>query len=288
MKISEIMAKRMSFSFEVFPPKLEQPMEPLLEVIDKLSGFKPDFISCTYGAGGSNKGRSSEICAAVAKAGKTIPVAHFTCIGNTARDVKDLVTQYMSLGVTHFLALRGDFPEGWTGTGGDFAHGDELVAYIRELYPDLCIAAGCYPEKHLAAGTLEEDIALLRCKQDAGADFLMTQLCHDVDNYCRFVEKARRAGVTLPIDLGLMPVLSKDPTIRMAVSNGCSIPRELAEIIGKYGENPEDFKKAGKEYTVKQIYRYMAAGIDGLHIFALNKYDDVADILRMSGIRRDA
>lgn len=287
MRVSEIMKKRMSFSFEVFPPKMEQPIEPLLETLDKLCGFRPDFISCTYGAGGTNKGRHSEILKYLADRGQTIPLAHFTCIGNTRQDILDLVNEYVGFGVDHFLALRGDYPPGQTGTGGDFAHGDELVRFLRENFPDLEIAAGCYPEKHLNSIDMDMEIAVLRLKQDAGADFLMTQLCHDVDNYCRFVEKARAAGITIPIDFGLMPVLAKDPTIRMAVSNGCSIPKELAEIIGKYGDNPDDFKKAGKEFTVKQIYRFISAGIDGLHIFALNKYDDVADILDMSGIRRD-
>lgn len=285
MRIREVMKERLSFSFEVFPPKAEQPMEPLLEVLDKLYGFAPDFVSCTYGAGGTNKGRSSEICACIAKAGKALPMAHFTCIGNTRQDVKTIIGEYIALGVEHFLLMRGDYPPGTSGTGGDFAHADGLIGYVKSIYPQLCIAAACYPEKHLLAPDFDVDISFLRSKQDNGAELLMTQLCHDVDNYCRFVEKVRRAGVTLPIDLGLMPVLAKDPTYRMAVSNGCSIPRELAEIIGKYGENPEDFKKAGKEFTVKQIYRYLAAGVNGLHIYTLNKYEDVADIIGMSGLR---
>lgn len=287
MKISQIFSKKMCFSFEVFPPKMEQPIEPLLDTLDHLYQFKPDFVSCTYGAGGTNKGRSTEICDSIKKSGKSEVVTHFTCIGNTRDDVKNYIKEYMDLGVENVLAMRGDLPAGWEGTGGDFHHADELIAYIKELYPEICISAACYPEKHIQAGTLEEDIAHVRSKQDRGAEFLMSQLCHDVEAYERYTDKLAKAGVHLPIVMGLMPVLAKDPIIRMTVSNGCSIPKELAAIIGKYGNDPEDFKKAGIDYTVEQIYRYMCAGIGGLHIYSLNKYADVATILNQSGIRRN-
>ena len=141
------------------------------------------------------------------------------------------------------------------------------------------------PEKHFEASSFDEDIAHLRIKQDAGADFIMTQLCHDVAHYEWWVEKIRKAHITLLVDVGIMPVLAKDPTIRMAVSNGSSIPRDLAEIIARYGDNPEDFKKAGMEYTVKQIHRFISAGIDGLHIYSLNKWADISEIVRAAGIR---
>ncbi|WP_202859737.1 MULTISPECIES: methylenetetrahydrofolate reductase [Tepidanaerobacter] len=279
------MKKRMSFSFEVFPPKAEQSMEPLLDTLEHLYAYKPDFISCTYGAGGTNVGRNMEICKAIKESGKTIPVTHYTCIGNKKEKIREELETYLKMGVNHILALRGDFPKGWQETRGDFDHANELVEYIRTNFPEFCIAVAGNPEKHIQAGSLKEDIAHLRLKQDAGGDYIMTQLCYDVKNYQCWVEQIRKAGVTLPIDAGIMPVLSKDPTIRMTVSNGCSIPKELAEIIGKYGDSPEDFKKAGKEYTVKLIYDYINMGIDGLHIYTLNKWQDVADIIKNAGIR---
>ncbi|MCR5482646.1 MAG: methylenetetrahydrofolate reductase [Clostridia bacterium] len=274
----------MSFSFEVFPPKTDQPLEPLLETLDELCAFKPDFISCTYGAGGTNKGRNKEVCAAIADRAMT-PMTHFTCIGNSKEDVERYIGEYVEMGMENVLALRGDFPEGWSETHGDFHHADQLIGFIKEKYPELCIGAACYPEKHIQASSLEKDIAHLRSKQDNGAEFLMSQICHDVDAYQLFHDKLRKAGVKIPIIVGVMPVLFKDGLIRMTLSNGCSIPKELAEIIGKYGDNPADFKKAGKEYTVNQIYKFINLGIDGIHIYSLNKYKDLADVIRAAGLR---
>ena len=286
MNVLEIMEQRMIFSFEVFPPKDDQPLEPLLETLEHLYKFNPDFISCTYGAGGSNAGRNVEIVKAMKERGRTIPVTHYTCIGNTKETIAKELQGYLDIGVDHILALRGDFPKGWEGTRGDFNYANELVEFIRTNFPQFTIAVAGNPEKHFEADSFAADIAHLRMKQDAGADFIMTQLCHDVEHYEWWVEAIRKAGVYLPIDVGVMPVLQKDPTIRMAVMNGSAIPRDLAEIIARYGNNPEDFKKAGKEYTVKQIHKYISAGIDGLHIYALNKWRDVTDIINAAGIRK--
>lgn len=275
----------MSFSFEVFPPKEHQSMEPLLDTLEHLYAFEPDFISCTYGAGGTNAGRNMEICKAIKESGKIIPVTHYTCIGNKKESIRKELQTYLDMGVEHILALRGDFPKGWEETRGDFDYANELVEFIKVNFPEFCIAIAGNPEKHIQARSFEEDITHLRIKQNVGGDYIMTQLCYDVGRYERWVDKIRKAGIALPIDVGVMPVLSKNSTIRMTVSNGCSIPRELAEIIGKYGDNPEDFKKAGKEYTVKLIYDYINTGIDGLHIYTLNKWQDVADILNDAGIR---
>jgi len=276
----------MTFSFEVFPPKADQSMDPLLRTLDKLYDFGPDFVSCTYGAGGTNKGRSLQICEAIKRSGHE-PLTHFTCIGNSRDDVRAIIGDYASRGIENLLLLRGDFPPGQTGTNGDFAHADALITYVRETFPGLCIAAAGYPEKHILAPSFDADIAHLRAKQDNGAGFIMLQLCHDLAAYEAFVRRVRRAEITLPIVVGIMPVLSRDPIIRMTVSNGCSIPRELAAILGRYPgpESAADFTKAGIEYTVAQIHRFIAAGIDGLHIFTLNKWEAVTEILNASGIK---
>ena len=287
MSVVDIMKERMSFSFEVFPPKPEQPMEPLLDTLSHLYEFQPDFISCTYGAGGTNVGRNVEVCKAIQDSGKSIAVTHFTCIGNTREGVKEQLDHYLELGVNHILALRGDLPAGWEGTRGDFHYASDLVSYIREEFGDkFTIAMAGDPEKHIQCPTEEEDIAHLKIKQDAGADYIMTQLCFDVKAFEVWRDKIQKAGVHLPIDIGLMPVLNKDETIRMALSmNGCSIPKELARIISKYYDDPEGFRKAGMKYTVNQIFEYMNAGIDGLHIYTLNKWEAVTDIINMAGIR---
>lgn len=286
MRIAALLNARMSFSFEVFPPKTDQGMTNLREAIDHYYTFKPDFISCTYGAGGTNAGRHSEVVRLLRADGKAEVLPHFTCIGNTREQITAAVKEYESLGLENILAMRGDLPAGWEGTNGDFTTADGLIKYIKNEFPDFCIAAACYPEKHITAPTFAADIAHLRSKQDNGAEFLMSQLCHDVDAFSAFIDRIYQAGVTIPVVIGIMPVLSKDAIIRMTLSNGCSIPAELAAIIGKYGEDPDEFKKAGIEYTVAQIHRFMEAGIAGLHLYTLNKWEDVETIMNLSGIRK--
>ena len=283
MKIAELLKKKMTVSFEVFPPKENVPMDGILETLSRLYEFKPDFISCTYGAGGSNKGRNVEVCGAVQKSGNVI-MPHFTCIGNSREDIRKFVKDYIDMGIENILAMRGDLPAGWEGTRGDFSYADDLIRFINAEFPQLCIAAAGYPEKHLTATSMESDIAHLRSKQDKGAQFIMTQLCHDIPAFERFLEKIRKAGITIPVIAGIMPVLARDPIIRMTVSNGCSIPAELAAILGKYPDNPESFAKAGMEYTVAQIHRYIAAGINGLHLYSLNKWEKLTEILKAAGI----
>jgi methylenetetrahydrofolate reductase (NADH) len=287
MKITDVLSSRMSFSMEVFPPKTDSGMENLREALKHFYSFKPDFISCTYGAGGSNAGRNVEVCGVINEDGFTEVLTHFTCIGNTKEKITNELKQYRSMGIENILAMRGDLPAGWEGTQGDFSNADGLIRYIRSEFPDFCIAAACYPEKHVLAPSFAADIAHLRVKQDAGAEFLCSQLCHDVESFKAFVHRIREAGITIPVVLGIMPVLKVDAITNMTLSNGCSIPGELAAIIGKYGDHPEDFKKAGIEYTINQIYRFMDAGIGGLHIYTLNKWEDVETILAGSGIRKD-
>ena len=287
MKITEVLKERMSFSFEVFPPKTDKGMENLKAAMQHYYTFKPDFISCTYGAGGGNAGRNVEVCETLKADGATEVMTHFTCIVNTKEKIKSEIDHYVSFGIQNMLAMRGDLPEGWEGTNGDFSNADGLIKYIKTEFSELCLSAACYPEKHVIAPSFSSDIAHLRSKQDNGAKFLMSQLCHDVEAYKIFVDRIRKAGISIPIILGIMPALDKDAIIRMTVSNGCSIPASLAEIIGKYGNSPEEFKKAGIEYTINQMYRFMEAGINGLHLYALNKYEDIETILIQSGLRKD-
>ena len=284
MKIAELLKKKMTISFEVFPPKDNIPMDGILETLSHLYEFKPDFISCTYGAGGAGRGRNVEVCDAVIKSGNVV-IPHSTCIGSSRGDIKKLVKDYVDMGVGNILALRGDFPAGWEGTrAGDFSCADDLIKFIRAEFPQMCVAAAAHPEKHLTAPSPEADIAHLRSKQDKGAEFLITQLCHDIHAFERFLEKIRRAGITIPVVAGIMPVLTRNSVIRMTLFNGCSIPAELAAILGKHPDNPESFSRAGIEYTVAQIHRFIAAGIDGLHLYSLNKWEKLSEILRAAGI----
>jgi methylenetetrahydrofolate reductase (NADPH) len=304
MKITDIMAKRMAFSFEVFPPKTEAGMEKLIRkggVLDQLSTMKPDYISCTYGAGGSNVGKNLEVLDAVRQ--KTIGVTHFTCIGNTREGIKDQLQAYLDHGIDHILALRGDLPFGWTGTGGDLHYATELVKFIRDMFGNrFTIAVAGSPEGHIQCRSLEADISFLKQKQDEGADFIMTQLCWDMEQFRYWMDAIRAAGVTMPVDVGVMPVLDAKATINMALSrNGCVMPRALCEIISKnwifdspfapteseasVAAKKASFKEAGIDYTIRLIDEYRVCGIAGIHLYALNQYEDVARLVRESGIK---
>lgn len=284
MRISEILKEKKTFSFEVFPPKNDKPMEPLLETLDELSKFNPDFISVTYGAGGTNKGRNNEVCKEILSRGITM-MSHFTCIGNSKEDVLARVNRFIGMGGENLLALRGDLPEGWECTGGDYKHGDALIEALIKSFPQLCVAGACYPEKHIESSSFDDDIKYMKYKQDNGAQFFVSQLCYNTEAFERFLIRCEKAGITVPIIVGLMPVLFKNGLIRMTTTNGCFIPSDLAKIIEKYGDDKEEFKKAGKEYTKELMYRYTKIGIDGLHIYSLNKYKDLSEIIIESGIR---
>lgn len=305
MRIPEIFEKQAAFSFEVFPPKTDVGMEKLCGdggVLDKLYTLHPDYISCTYGAGGTNVGKNLEVLDKIHKDGKAIPVTHFTCIGNTKEGIKDQLENYLAHGIDHMLALRGDLPFGWEGTGGDLHYATELVKFVRkEFGSKFTIAVAGSPEGHISCRSLESDIGFLKQKQDEGADYIMTQLCWNMDQFRYWLDAIRGAGITMPVDVGIMPILDQAATINMALSrNGCVMPRELCEIISKnwifpnpfvkdpFDANVEEkkasFKEAGIEYTIRQIDEYRACGIDGIHLYALNKYDDVARIVKESGI----
>ncbi|MDR2360879.1 MAG: methylenetetrahydrofolate reductase [Oscillospiraceae bacterium] len=310
-KVNEIMEERMAFSFEVFPPKTDKGLETLTKtdgVLDKLCTLNPDYISCTYGAGGTNVGANLVTLDAIKAHTGVTPITHFTCIGNTKQGIKEQLQQYLEHGIDHILALRGDLPHGWTGTGGDLRYATELVKFIRDSFGDkFTIAVAGSPEGHISCRSIDADISFLKQKQDNGADFIMTQLCWDMDQFRWWVDAIRAAGIVMPIDVGIMPVLDARATINMALSrNGCVMPRELSALISKfwtfpdpftadaedkekksdtdYAQKKADFKEAGIEYTIKLIDEYRVAGIDGIHLYALNKYDDVARIVKESGI----
>ena len=286
MNIADKMRRKTTLSFEVFPPKTEKGMEKLPGVLEELYKWSPDWISCTYGAGGSDKGYNLEICKAIADSGKTMPVSHYTCIHHSCADIEADIREYLSLGVDHFLALRGDFVPGEDATHGDFAHADGLIRFLREKFGDrITIACSGIPEGHILSPNMASDTAFLKRKQDAGADFIITQLTFDMEQFARWMDEIRAAGVTLPVAVGVMPVLDRDKCIRHCVSmNGCAIPRSLARHISKYYDDPEGFRDAGMDYTVQQMYEYIRLGVNDLHIYALNQSAAVDEILRRSGL----
>lgn len=302
VKLSDMMKKRQLLSFELFPPKTDRGMANLSETIQQLCRYKPEYISVTYGAGGGNVGANREVCRMVRNAG-TVSVTHFTVIRNTKQGIREQLETYLKEGVDHILALRGDFPRGETSTGGDFNYATDLVKFIRDEFGEQFeIAVAGSPEGHISCRSLEADIGVLKMKQDNGADYIMTQLCWDMEQFERWLDKIRRAGVTLPVDVGIMPILDQAATINMALSrNGCVMDRELSRLISKYWIFPNpfdkapfddsleqkkaDFKKAGIEYTIRQIDKYRSLGVEGIHLYAMNKWKDVSQIIERSGIR---
>ena len=302
VKLSDMMKKRQLLSFELFPPKTDRGMANLSETIQQLCRYKPEYISVTYGAGGGNVGANREVCRMVRNAG-TVPVTHFTVIRNTKQGIREQLETYLKEGVDHIRALRGDFPRGETSTGGDFNYATDLVKFIRDEFGEQFeIAVAGSPEGHISCRSLEADIGVLKMKQDNGADYIMTQLCWDMEQFERWLDKIRRAGVTLPVDVGIMPILDQAATINMALSrNGCVMDRELSRLISKYWIFPNpfdkapfddsleqkkaDFKKAGIEYTIRQIDKYRSLGVEGIHLYAMNKWKDVSQIIERSGIR---
>ena len=286
MSIVEKMKRKTTLSFEVFPPKTEKGMEKLTGVLGDLYKWSPDWISCTYGAGGSDKGYNLDICKAIGASGKAVPVTHYTCIHHSEAEIEADAKEYLDMGVTHMLALRGDFIPGENETHGAFAHASGLIKFLRDKFGDrMTIACTGIPESHILSPNFASDTAFLKLKQDLGADFIITQLTFDMDQFKRWMDEIRAAGITMPVAVGVMPVLDRDKCIRHCLSmNGCAIPRSLARHISKYYDDPEGFREAGMDYTVEQMYEYIQLGVNDLHIYALNQSAAVDEILTRSGL----
>ena len=305
MSVTDIMEQRSVFSFEVFPPKTDTGMHRLCGehgVLEQLYSLHPDYISCTYGAGGTNIGRNLDVLDKIARDGRATAVTHFTCIGNDRAGIRTQLQDYLAHGINHLLALRGDLPTGWDGTHGDFRYATELVEFIRKEFGDqFTIAVAGSPEGHITCTSIDDDIEFLKRKQDLGADYIMTQLCWDMDQFRRWMDAIRAAGITMPVDVGVMPILDQAATIRMALSrNGCVMPRELTRMISRHwifptpfiydADDPEVaakkvlFKEEGIEYTVHQIRQFRQCGISGIHLYTLNRYPDVARIAKEAGL----
>lgn len=301
--VKDLFGKKLLLSFELFPPKTERGMEKLCRengVLDQLYELNPDYISCTYRTDGTNEAQHFEVLSKIVNDSKTRPLAHITCVGNTRDSVREKLDRFLDMGIDHILALRGDLPMDATDPAHELPHATDLVEFIRKEYGDrFIIAVSGSPEGHIQCTSLEADISYLKMKQDLGADYAITQLCWDMDQFKYWYDAVRKAGITIPIDIGVMPVLDSAATINMALShNGCVIPRELSEIISRHWIFPnvfapeeadetvrrkkEEFKEEGIQYTIKQINEYLSLGAEGIHLFALNKSENVTRIVKES------
>ena len=273
--------KKPTISFEVFPPKKDDEFEGVYATLDKLSVLKPDFISVTYGAGGSRSKKTVEIASYIKNTLGIEALAHMTCVGNKKDDIDKVCEELANANINHVLALRGDRPAYMTDEqyeSRDFAYANELITYMKSK-TDLHIAGACYPEKHFEAMSKRADIANLKNKVATGCDFLITQLFMNNDVFYDFQEKCLANGITVPICAGIMPITSAKQVSTTISLSGTSIPKAFSDLVARYGDNPEDMRKAGIDYAIRQILDLKEYGADGIHIYSMNKPKMTAEIM---------
>lgn len=270
MKISSLFGKgKTVLSFEVFPPKKTSPVETIYDTLGQLKDLSPDFISVTYGAGGNAANTvTCDIASYIANTLDIPSVAHLTCVYSTKETVLKQLEMFKEKGVENILALRGDVnPE--IPRLHDFEYASDLTAFIK-ANGDFHVSGACYPEGHLEAPSIVEDIRNLRHKTDAGAEHLMSQLFFDNSAFYNFREKALIAGINVPIEAGIMPVVNKKQIERMVSMCGASLPAKFSKVMQKYENNPEALRDAGIAYAVDQIVDLISNGVDGIHLYTMN------------------
>ena len=268
MKIRELFDKKTIFSLEVFPPKKTSSVDVIYKTLEELGDIHPDFISVTFGAGGSGNSRYALDIASKISENGIIPMLHLPCINFTKEEIDSALDEAKSRGIENILALRGDINPDITPVK-QFSHASDLIPYIKTR-GDFDVAGACYPEGHPDSETLDEDIENLRKKEDSGADHLITQLFFDNEYFYYFRDKAVKAGINVPIEAGIMPVVNKNQIERMVTTCGASLPHKFVKIMQKYGQNPEAMRDAGIAYAINQIVDLAASDVDGIHLYSMN------------------
>ena len=271
LKVKDIFEnkERAIFSFEVFPPKKTSPIESVYSKLEEICALKPDFISVTYGAGGTGgHSRTCEIASKIKNDLGVESVAHLTCVNSTKADIDSTLEDFKAHNIENILALRGDYIEG-VEPKKDFIYASDLCAYIKSK-GDFDIAGACYPEVHGEAEDEVADVLNLKKKVEAGAEHLISQLFFDNSAFYRFIERTRIAGIDVPIEAGIMPVTNKNQIERMVSMCGASLPVKFTKIMQKYESKPEALRDAGIAYAVEQIVDLLANGVDGIHLYTMN------------------
>lgn len=269
MRTAELFRKKTVLSFEVFPPKRTDSIDTVYRTLAELKGLSPDFISVTYGAGGSAGGSNTVRIASDIKTRYGIEgVAHLPCINLSRERVLDLLDEFRRVGIENILALRGDSGADMN-PQQDFRYASDLISFIRE-HGDFNIIGACYPEGHGECQSVVADIHNLKRKVDAGADQLITQLFFDNDCFYEFRERAEIAGIRVPVQAGIMPVINRRQIERMVSLCGVRLPRKFLSVMEKYEHNPEAMRDAGVAYAVDQIVDLIARGVDGIHLYTMN------------------
>ena len=262
-----------SFSFEFFPPKDEAGERQLWKALRELESLQPTFVSVTYGAGGSTRDRTVRVTHQIAADTSMTPLAHLTCVGHSRDELRSVVGSYADAGIRNILALRGDPPTGpgtpWVATEGGLAHASELVEAVRSL-GDFCVGVAAFPEGHREATSLEEDARVMRWKQDAGAEFAITELFFRPDDYFAMLDRCAAAGVEIPIIPGIMPITSLKQVTRMAELSGRQVPPEVVERVARHDE-PAAVRAEGIEIATELCDSLLAGGAPGLHFYTLNR-----------------
>jgi len=286
MSIKDIFThkKRPVLSFEIFPPKKDSPLETIFTTIAELKNLNPDFISVTYGAGGSNKDRTVEIASLIKHKYGLESLAHLTCISSTKEEIDDILTTLKNKQLENILALRGDLPQDPNfefPTPLHYHYAKDLISHIKEK-KYFSISAACYPESHIECTNLTQDIEYLKEKVAAGVDLLITQLFFDNDKLYTFLDKIRKAGINASVTAGIMPLFNKKQLERCLSLSKATLPKKFTQILNKYGNNDEALQEAGIVYATNQITELLSWGIDGIHIYSMNRAQTVQKIVKNS------
>lgn len=267
------------FSFEFFPPKSEAGFDALFETIRDLKPLDPDFVSVTWGAGGSTRRKTVELVIQIQQEVGLSAMAHLSCIGSSPAQLAATLEQLASGGVENVLALGGDRPPDYEPPAGAFTFANELIAFIRSRW-DFCIGGACYPETHPLAAGPEDDLRNLVRKVEAGVDFLITQLFFDDADYFAFVERARGAGIRVPIVPGIMPIVSVAGVRRMTSMSGARLPDELAASLAAVEHDDDRVRAVGIEWATLQCRELLRRGAPGIHFYTLNRSPATRAILQ--------
>lgn len=256
-------------SFEIFPPKRDKALGNIYETLNILKSLTPDFISVTFGAGGTSASTATCDIASVIKNEFDIePLVHLTCINSSKDEISTSLRTLKANGLKNILALRGDRNPNAT-VNSDFTHASDLISFIRDQ-GDFHISAACYPEGHIEAKSVVDDILFLRKKVDSGAAHLISQLFFDNSYFYSFLEKASIAGINVPIEAGIMPVINKNQIERMVSLCGATLPEKFQRMVRKYENHPDALRDAGIAYAVDQIVDLMSHNVDGIHLYTMN------------------
>ncbi|MBR6222734.1 MAG: methylenetetrahydrofolate reductase [Lachnospiraceae bacterium] len=290
MKIIDILEKHnMSLSFEVFPPKKESGFESVKAATEAIASYKPAFMSVTYGAGGGTSKYTLDIARNIKESFGVPTLAHLTCVSSSRETVKERINEMKEAGILNVMALRGDLTpelENTDRSKWDYRYAIELIRELKEAGDDFCIGAACYPEIHPESENQKEDIAHLKEKVDAGADFLTTQMVFDNNLFFNFLYKLREAGVTVPVIPGIMPITNANQVERAIKLSGSFMPQRFKSLVDYFGKDPDSMKQAGIAYATDQIIDLYANGITNVHVYSMNKpdvakaiMDNLSDIL---------